>query len=211
MFGLSGAHRTGKSTLAKVISEKLHLPYAQLNEASRIFKEMGLVQGIDYSPEIVLTVQERILEAADKFFQAHIDEHGTSFITDRTPLDMAAYMMVLVGRSNFTDKELVRVESYLKDCRTVCSSYFSMIMLVQPGIPYVAEEGKPPPNLMYQEHIAALIYGMPEFFKQGPNAPSFYRMDRALTNLADRYFVAHECYADQFRGIMKERAESVLH
>lgn len=211
VFGLSGSHRVGKSTLAKLISEKQKLPFAQLNEATRIFKEMGLVQGADYPVSVVLEVQNRILEAADVFFQEFINRNGTTFISDRTPVDMAAYMMALVGRSNVTTEEQNLIATYLKDCRTVCSSYFSMIMLVQPGIPYVAEEGKPPPNLMYQEHIAALIYGLPEFFKQGANAPHFYRMDRSILRLEDRVFIAHECYTDQMQHVMAERKQAVLH
>ena len=40
-YGLSGAHRTGKSTLAKRVAELLHMPYVEYH-GSAIFARLHL-------------------------------------------------------------------------------------------------------------------------------------------------------------------------
>ena len=89
MLGLSGSHRVGKTTLAKLYAEKHGFAFVQTS-VSAIFKELGLDPAQTYDFATRLTVQEEILKRLDKTFAEHA---GQAAITDRTPLDFLAYTM----------------------------------------------------------------------------------------------------------------------
>lgn len=156
MIGICGAHRTGKTTLAKAFSEKTGIPFVQ-TKASGVFAEMGLDPKADYPLAQRIEVQKRILEACAKQYRS-VD--SGIFVTDRTPVDMVAYTFADVQRGNMTPELTAQVNGYVADCVAVNNAVFSLLMVVQPGIELVEEEGKAPANVAYIEHINSLVMGI---------------------------------------------------
>jgi len=99
-------------------------------------------------------IQQKILDAAEKVWHAE----QRQFITDRTPLDMAAYTLADVQGS--TEVNRAELEGYLGRCFEVTNRFFRLLVLIQPGIPLIHEEGKAALNEGYLEHLNYLILGL---------------------------------------------------
>jgi predicted ATPase len=156
MIGLTGAHRTGKTTLAKAYSERTGIPFVQTS-ASGVFAKLGCDPKADYSFPERLAIQMAILE----HLNGEYSKAGICFITDRTPLDAAAYTLADVTRASEGSIMYGRhIMRYLEDCIEVTNRHFTTIVVVQPGIELVEEEGKAPANPAYVEHIAQIIMGL---------------------------------------------------
>lgn len=152
-YGLLGAHRTGKTTLAKAFSAATEIPFVQTS-TSEIMKQHDMDPKKDYSMVERLWIQNKILDALDQTYR----EAPRTFITDRTPLDAAAYLLADVTRegSCFDHK----VEEYVQRCIAMTNEHFSTLVLVQPAIPLVDEPGKAPANPAYIEHINQIAQGL---------------------------------------------------
>lgn len=153
---LCGAHRTGKTTLAKAFSEYSGMPFLQTG-ASHVFASMGLDPKVDYPMDVRLEIQKRILDSFEQQCRPH---SSYPFITDRTPVDFMAYTIADIQRENVRDKLSTDIERYLRDCIDVSNSLFPTLIVLQPGIPLVEAEGKAPANVPYIEHINHLIMGI---------------------------------------------------
>jgi len=116
--------------------------------------------GIDLTKPLLfakrLEFQERLLDAYEKLYASY----DCLFFSDRTPLDLAAYLIADVP-NDLTDAVIInRVNQYVERCMAVTEMYFCLVTLVQPGINYVEEPGKPLPNSAYQEAINTIILGL---------------------------------------------------
>lgn len=152
-IGLCGSHRTGKTTLATVVSERIGMPFVKTS-TSDVFKENGLDPSKPMSFTKRLWIQHKILDAAEKIWGAE----QRQFITDRTPLDMAAYTLADIHGA--TDLDFYELEKYLSRCFAVASQFFKILVVIQPGIPLIFEEGKAALNEGYLEHLNYLIIGL---------------------------------------------------
>lgn len=154
MIGLCGSHRVGKTTLAKEYAKGASIPFVETNVGD-IFKTMGFDPKMDYGFKIRMIIQNKILDVSEKLWGKYEGE----FITDRTPIDMLAYTMADVQRENLDkDDESIFME-YMDRCLNSASRHFSLLVVVQPGIPLIEAEGKAPNNIAYIEHINSLIIG----------------------------------------------------
>jgi len=153
LIGLCGSHRTGKTTLAELLAGKAGIPFVKTG-TSEVFRECGLdpSKPIDFGKR--LWIQEKILDAAEKVWRAGRKQS----ITDRTPLDMAAY--TLGDIQGATEVDFEALERYLDRCFEATNKFFSMLVLIQPGIPLIHEEGKAALNKGYLEHLNFLILGL---------------------------------------------------
>lgn len=156
MIGLVGAHRTGKTTLAKQYADKAGIKFVETS-VSAIWRELGYDPAVTYDFETRLMVQEQILVRIDAML-AHYA--GTDFITDRTPLDMAAYLLGDAIGDRVPDHLQGRVKKYVQDCFDTTNKRFGVVCLVQPGIPILFEEGKAALNEAYIEHLNSLMFGL---------------------------------------------------
>jgi nicotinamide riboside kinase len=178
-IGLTGPHRTGKTTLARAFAEKADLAFVETS-TSAVFKELGFDPKADYDFTTRLYIQRKVLEDMNRKYC----EAKNLFITDRTPLDALAYLLADVQRTNVTDGALVKeLGQYQRDCFDVLNRHFAMIMVIQPGIPLVEEEGKAPANEPYIEHLNALIMGLAVSSKV---RCKHFQMPRHVTDLDDR-------------------------
>ena len=152
-IGLCGSHRTGKTTLAEAISVKTGMPFVRTN-TSGVFRKCGIDPAEAFDLNKRLWIQDKILKAAEIMWDA---EHK-QFITDRTPLDMAAYTLGDILGS--TEVNFIELEGYLSRCIEATNKFFRQLVLVQPGIPLVHEEGKAALNEGYLEHLNFLVLGL---------------------------------------------------
>lgn len=175
-IGLCGAHRVGKTTLAQALSQTGRIPFLQTH-TSRVFAQHGLdpAQPMPFSTR--LSVQKDILAAAVAVWSHASDR----FISDRTPLDMAAYTLADVqGTTTLDSKALLQ---YLDDCIETTNRFFSTLIIIPPGIPLVQEPGKAALHQAYIEHVHTLVVGLcydPRI------AASVHTVPRELLALDDR-------------------------
>lgn len=142
--------------MARAFSKKSGLPFVQTS-ASEVFKQLGMSPRLDYPLSQRIEVQRRILDACEKQYRSV----GTGvFVTDRTPIDMLAYMLADVQRQNVDSSTEEALDQYFKDCISVSNYHFAILMVVQPGISIVEDEDKAPANASYVEHINTLILGL---------------------------------------------------
>ena len=159
-IGLCGAHGTGKTTLAIALSQKLGIPYIPI-DASNVFLEHKFHPSDKLDIRTRLFLQQKILAKAEDIW---FDVDEPSFICDRTPLDMAAYMLADVGNGELdTHKHTHKhtqseVMDYLQDCFNVTARYFGKIVLIPPAIPFVEREYKAAINqpLIFKLHTQLL-------------------------------------------------------
>lgn len=155
MIGLTGAHRTGKSTLARAYADYAGIKYVQ-TKASQTFNRLGFSPKEDYPFEIRLMIQHELLVDMDKLYS----ESGLSWITDRTPIDLLAYTMADIQRANLREIHVDAFIRYMAACISCVNAHFTNILVVQPGIPLFDESGKAPCNNAYMEHLNALVLGI---------------------------------------------------
>jgi hypothetical protein len=153
-IALAGAHRTGKSTLAAAYAKSEGYAYIP-SRAGEAFSLLGLRVGEPCSIDQRISVQEKILD----LHVADIRKHRVgNWISDRSTLDMAAYTLLHAAGSQDCDHQ--RVVDYMTRCFEVANRHYAMVVLVQPGIPYEAVEGKPPPNPAHQEMLNLVLFGL---------------------------------------------------
>lgn len=177
---LVGPHRSGKTTLAQAYSDKTGVPFLKTG-ASQVFQEMGLDPKVDYPMETRLEIQKRILESFEQ--QCRSQSNGGLFITDRTPIDFAAYTLADCQRSNIPDHLHKAVEKYVDTCIDVANKLFSVLIIVQPGIPLVEDPTKAPANVPYIEHLSHLMMGI--LVSEKVLVDHFY-IPRRMTDLEER-------------------------
>ncbi|MGE8141800.1 hypothetical protein ACQKOE_07480 [Novosphingobium sp. NPDC080210] len=168
-IGFCGAHRSGKTTLAKIVAEEYGLNFVD-SPASKIVKDfefdMARDNRLDFhngslgdSNNTGVSMQWAIylslINAIDNNTWG-----GKSFVSDRTPLDVAAYM--LADATAYAGEEWSQGEAMRMVQRAILDTerMFDMVLLVPPGIQFMVEDGKPPLNEAYQEHHHMLCRGM---------------------------------------------------
>ena len=104
------------------------------------------------------------------------------FITDRTPLDVAAYTMADAVQ-HMTPDQARELNDIILDCFEITNAVFGSVIFLQPGIPFVNVAGSPPENIAYQEHIHTLALGLAQDDRS--NIP-LWSMPRTVTKIEDR-------------------------
>ncbi|WP_147812572.1 hypothetical protein [Methylobacterium sp. WL103] len=155
MFGFCGASRTGKSTLCKLLSEGLDLPFHSFNTAE-IMKAKGY-NLVD--PALTFATRLDAQEAYLDHYEETLRALPRPALTDRTPLCLAAYTMAEIrmhDHAEHGDRVLAIVE------RAVCMTdqHFDTVFLLRPLPFYEEAEGKAPANLGYQWHHQIVCEGL---------------------------------------------------
>lgn len=121
-----------------------------------MFAELGLDPKADYQFATRMTIQEAVL----KRFAEQYSTMPRVFVADRTPIDLMAYTLADITREGMTAEDEERLSKYLLECVRLNNKYFSVIVVVQPGIPLVDDPTKAPISNGYIEHIANLTAGL---------------------------------------------------
>lgn len=152
-IGLCGAHRVGKTTLAQAVSQATGIPFLKTH-TSHIFQQHGLDPAKPMAFETRLAIQQEILAAGETVWL----QETNNFISDRTPLDMAAYTLADIHGTTTINETAFR--QYLTNCIEKTNRFFSTLIIVPPGIPLVPEPGKAALHNAYIEHIHTLVVGL---------------------------------------------------
>jgi predicted ATPase len=152
-IGLCGAQRVGKTTLARAYSEKSGMPFVQTN-TRQVLADLGVDAKTQYPIEKRLFIQTAILR--ELMFQW---EQHTDAIFDRTPLDVLAYMEADLLRDSPSTQFFVDAVAHYRTLCLTATNLFTGIILVQPGIKILEEEGAAQGNPPYMEHFNTLCLG----------------------------------------------------
>jgi predicted ATPase len=189
-LGLCGAHRTGKSTLAEAFAKKHDLVFVRTG-ATEVFARLGLDPKAEYPIDQRISIQSAILYA---FEQQWMDasRRTTFFVSDRTPIDLASYLLADVSRQTLAGRmgSSEAINRYTDRCLESANRFFSTIILVQPGIPVVEAEGKAPADPAYMEHLNSLQLGL--LTDQRTMAKSYYIKREHLT-IEERIASVEKC------------------
>jgi len=154
MFGFAGAHRTGKTTLAKAVAERLGIRYYDAS-VSRIMMEKQIHSVSD------LPILQRI-EAQEYLLQRHLEDIAKlprPCITDRTPLDFIGYMLGEITMHNTPPEFHQRIGLYVDTCVAAVRMHYDTVILCRPLPVYEVDPTKPPENVAYQMKVQFLIEG----------------------------------------------------
>ncbi|EOF9312945.1 hypothetical protein ACK2J6_001115 [Vibrio fluvialis] len=177
--GIAGAHRVGKTTLAKLVAEKTGHPFVP-NSATPSFETFGIKPNANLQMNLRLSVQTHIYQ---RFLEA---TNGMSdYIVDRTPLDYIAYTISELNTVEFNKLGSVgrsMVDGYIKSCLSSVLDKFDVLFIVPPGIEIEQDESKGVCDSVVIEHIHALIASYADI--SGHQGVFF--LDRRMTNLDDR-------------------------
>lgn len=159
IVGICGAHRTGKTTLCRAYAERDEIFTFAQTSTSAIIQEMGIDPAADLDLATRLAVQEEVLARYEAMLPEFLRSNVATII-DRTPLDFMAYTFANVRQTDTCPELHARLESYKSRCYDVLNRYFSVLVLVQPGIEVVPEQGKAVGTFGYIEHIHLLCHGL---------------------------------------------------
>jgi hypothetical protein len=155
MIGLAGAHRTGKTSLARESTRALGLPFAETS-ISDVFFALGMdpAEPMDFKTRFM--VQSVILKTCIEKWSGY----KGAFLSDRTPIDMLAYTMADIQGKTLDKTGEHLMAKYFADCINATNRHFGSILLVQPGIPIVPAPGKAALSRGYIEHLNTVIAGL---------------------------------------------------
>lgn len=183
MIGACGAHRCGKTTLAQAFAEQHNIPFVRTS-GTEVFALIGKDPKVDYPIEDRIVIQEAILFAFERQYAA-ARSMSPVWISDRTPIDLASYMLADVKRGTFAGQPGLAemVNGYVSRCIEATNQWFSTVVLVQPGIKLVEEAGKAPACPAFIEHLNALQLGL---LLDERLLSRHYMIPRKVTDLTDR-------------------------
>lgn len=200
-FGLIGAHRSGKTTLAETVSNETGLPLV-LTSSSAVCKAMGINPAEQMSLVVRMNLQKAILRNAVDAWK--LEKEG--FITDRTPIDMIAYTMADIGPETASDPRLAMlVAEYIEECYEAYNNNFHGAMFVPSVIPIVEDRNKATAacNKPYIEHVSMLMLG---FATDKRSRVAFHYLSRDCLAIKDRVGAVSgtiENFSERYREIVE--------
>jgi len=180
LAGICGAHRVGKSTLAQEYVKRTGAQYVQ-SPATQVYRDLGLSTETTHDFETRLMVQEEILRRLDAAYAA-LDIVKPA-VADRTPIDLLMYTLADVDGGKVPVHLEERLQRYITDCIGCINKRLSLLLLVQPGIPVVYEEGKASLSPGYIEHCNSLALGL---VTDERIRPAHFYIPRAMVDLGER-------------------------
>jgi hypothetical protein len=152
-IGFSGAHRTGKTTLAKNVADSLKIEFHPTKVS-----EAPIWKAIRSSPSNHFTFAERL--EIQKHLANYLDgQYGNikekAYVVDRTPLDVLGYLFANLD-STCSNLWSAQTRSLIEQAIESCEKYFSKIFLIQPGIPTIDDEGKSGKTFMSYPYQVAI-------------------------------------------------------
>lgn len=181
MIGITGSHRTGKSTLAGTFSEMSGMFMLETN-VSDTFKRLGCSPKLNYNIDDRLFIQQQIMDDLELKYEVA----PKYFVTDRTPIDVYSYMLCDIQRGDMNERRTKDMTKLWEDANRITQKYLRMIMLLQPGIELVEAEGKAPANEFYVEHVNSVMIGLLMSKCSGEFACNVVLLKRAMIDLRGR-------------------------
>lgn len=154
-IGLCGSHRSGKSTLARLFAEVNDVPMIASSVSSIALRYDFDMDKDRRDVPAYREMQEVILNTLEKSFRDQ-----PIFVSDRTPLDAAAYLLADMQANTGSPIFQEGVLQYVDRALRLTNELFDAVLLVPPGIDFEPMDGKPGGNLAYQEHHHLIVRGL---------------------------------------------------
>lgn len=153
-IGFCGAHRTGKTTLAKAVADKYGYKFLN-SSATGVFERFGVRPDQPLSIGKKFEIQSALL---DDFLER---VYGLdNYVTDRTPLDYIGYMMAELSTDACSSPDMPhdeQIEFYLERCHRAMEASLDVAFRIPVAIPIVHEAGKGVMNKAFIDHVSSLI------------------------------------------------------
>jgi hypothetical protein len=156
-LGFSGCHRSGKTTIAKRIAEKNNCPFIETS-MSALANEMGVKIGLD----MPFDQRQEYQEAALAKYLSMYEEFGSGglFTTDRTPIDLAAYVVTAWHPAVVDEAQTFWADDYVERCLKATNEWLFQIAVIQPGIAWVDADQKAENINFYRESLNTTCIGL---------------------------------------------------
>jgi hypothetical protein len=181
-IGFCGAHRTGKSTLARIIAEQLGIHFLVTNVSQApIWKETQT------SPSDIVVFSERlkIQFGLLDYLRGQYEKAEKAFVADRTPLDLLGYLFAFLDHT-CSDLWSDATRSYVSKVIDLAQKHFDKIFLIQPGIPVVPEVGKEGEIFLGDIYRTAINNNILAFGVNHMQPEKFHIIPLQMINLEDR-------------------------
>lgn len=195
MICFSGAHRTGKTTLCQELA-KHGYEFVPAN-MSQVCKDMGINTDEDLSFDARREMQESMLLRMSSLFEAKNDEDflGQMVLCDRGPIDLMVYTATKLHEQGLLADEGSEIVQwsldYFKRCVEMSKRLVGGIVLVQPGIPVVADAKSA--SVETQSKIAQGMRNTFDFYVgTGEMASMGWVVPEDLTDLEERVEVTRQ-------------------
>lgn len=162
IIGLCGAHRVGKTTLCRKL-EDYGVEFVKTDVS-----EVLAIHGIDSSTlanaslDVFVEGQNIIMRHFSNIINRLKNNKDREYVLDRTPIDAIAYFRARFSSARFQSKDSNLINAVYNPyicCGYLTAMLLDKIVLVQPGIDLVEEDGKAAANPDYIDFINTLILG----------------------------------------------------
>jgi hypothetical protein len=161
-FGIAGAHRSGKTTLARAVALTRGIEYLDAN-VSKVITDLGYTPKQELPFEERLKVQNAILESL-RFKYAMMGDKP--FITDRTPFDVLGYTFSEVSRTTLTPELTKAFAEHVALAVRICLEHLAGVMLIRPILNAPEAETSAQACPIYMQHVYVCIREMCETLGQ---------------------------------------------
>jgi predicted ATPase len=141
LFGLTGAHGTGKSTIIKGTKEYgINVVNTSLSRIAQASLGWSDLKKLEQSEDAMWEFQEGILGAMYDRDQEVLSSRQMTLV-DRTPADVWGYVSVWAQRLGGVDEDHLR--DFKNRCRVMATRYTQQIIVpISDAVPFVAEAGR---------------------------------------------------------------------
>ncbi|WPH68413.1 AAA family ATPase [Stenotrophomonas phage BUCTxx99] len=161
-YGIAGAHRSGKTTLARAAALTRGIEYLDAN-VSKVITDLGYTPKQELPFEERLKVQNAILESL-RFKYAMMGDKD--FITDRTPLDVLGYTFAEVTRTTLTPELLRAFTEHVALAVRITVDHLAGVLLIRPVLGAPNSETSAQACPVYMQHVYVCIREMCESLGQ---------------------------------------------
>ncbi len=129
---LMGAHRTGKTTLAKAYADKHGWDFVSCS-FSPAYKAVGIPMGKETNFIERMLLQDTALKLYEDLLNTQITT-DKDFISDRCFLDLIGYALADFP-NNANEDNSMWLREYIDNCLSLNQQYFHSVAFIRPGIP----------------------------------------------------------------------------
>lgn len=157
-LAFSGTHGSGKTTLAKLIATKTGAQFLPSN-AGEVHRQFGVTASENIPFNLRIEIQIAILNDWEEAVAAGLEKGPV--VTDRSPLDFAAYLLAEVPR-DLDERLSASANHFIEHCMKRCIE-LSPILFCHPHEAILGPRGKdkaPAGNKSYAQLVHFLMLGL---------------------------------------------------